>query len=139
MKVYDGKGIILGRINSVIAKELLLGEEIKIVNCEEMIISGPKTYLLSREKDRRHICGYPLKGAKFSRLPEYYVRRSIRGMLPWKTTRGKEAYKRILCYRGIPEKLKEQKLIRLEKAAITKLPTLKYITVGQICRELGGK
>ena len=42
IKVIDGKGAILGRLASYAAKEALKGEEIVILNCEEVIISGNK-------------------------------------------------------------------------------------------------
>ena len=90
MRIYNGEGMVLGRMATVIAKESLLGEEVKVVNCEKMIISGKKTNTVAQEKQKRDRKGYPLKSAKFSRLPDRYVRRTIRGMLPWKQARGKE-------------------------------------------------
>ena len=139
MKIYNGEGLILGRMATVIAKELLLGEEIKVVICEKIIISGKKEKVIANEKTKRARKGYPLKSAKFSRLPDRFVRRTIRGMLPWKITRGKEAYKRVMCYIGIPEVIANEKMIVLEKASAKKLPTLKYITIGEVCKALGGK
>ena len=139
MKIYNGEGLILGRLATVIAKEILLGEEIQVVNCEKIVISGKKEKVVANEKKKRDRKGYPLKSAKFSRLPDRYMRRTIRGMLPWKNTRGKEAYKRVMCYIGIPEVIANEKIIVLEKASAKKLPTLKYITVGEVCKALGGK
>src|SRR3989344_711074 len=100
MKIYDGKGMVLGRLAARAAKDVLLGEEVKVVNCEEIVISGKQTTVFAREKQRRDRKGYPLKSAKFSRLPDRFVRRSIRGMLPWKLARGKEAFRNVLCYIG---------------------------------------
>ena len=139
MKIYNGEGLILGRLATVIAKEILLGEEIQVVNCEKIVISGKKEKVVANEKKKRDRKGYPLKSAKFSRLPDRYMRITIRGMLPWKNTRGKEAYKRVMCYIGIPEVIANEKIIVLEKASAKKLPTLKYITVGEVCKALGGK
>ena len=42
MKIIDGTNAILGRLASYTAKELLKGEEIIIVNCEKIIITGNK-------------------------------------------------------------------------------------------------
>lgn len=139
MKVFDGNGIVLGRLASTAAKAALLGEEVRIVNCEKAIVSGKKVNTVTMAQARIYRKGYPLKSAKHSRLPEYYVRRSVRGMLPWKLARGKEALKRVLCYRGIPEELKERELIRLEKESAQKLPTLKYITINEVCKGIGWK
>ena len=137
MKIYNGEGIILGRLASEAAKTALSGEEVRVVNCNKIIVSGKKTNTFQMAKARRDRKGYPLKSAKHSRLPERYVRRSIRGMLPWKFARGKEAFKRVMCYRGLPEELAGQQLINLELSSAKKLPTLKYITVREICKAIG--
>ncbi len=139
MKVYNGENAILGRLASEVAKQALMGEEIKVVNCEKIVISGRKTNTFAREKQKRDRRGYPTKSSKHPRVPERFVRRAIRGMLPWKKTRGKEAFKRIMCYRGLPEGLNSQNLIVLENISVKKLPTLKYTTIKEVCRNLGGK
>ncbi|PIZ50944.1 50S ribosomal protein L13 [Candidatus Woesearchaeota archaeon CG_4_10_14_0_2_um_filter_33_13] len=139
MKIYDGKGMVLGRLATLVAKDALLGEEVKVVNCEHVVISGKKTETVAHEKQKRDRKGYPTKSAKFSRLPDRVVRRTIRGMLPWKLTRGKEAFKLIMCYIGVPEVLASEKMIHVEKLSVKKFPTLKYMTVGEVCKGLGGK
>lgn len=139
MKIYNAEGMILGRLATHIAKDALLGEDIKVVNCEKAIISGKKVNTFVHEKIRRDRKGYPLKSAKFSRLPDKFVRRAIRGMVPWKQTRGKEAYKKIMCYIGVPEELAGQETITINDASVKKLPKLNYITVGKVCKQLGGK
>jgi len=139
MKIYDGKDMILGRLAVQVAKDSLLGEEVRVVNCEKIMVSGKKTKTFANEKVKRARKGYPLKSAKFTRLPDRFVRRSIRGMVPWKQTRGREAFKRIMCHVGVPDEFKDKELITIEKASVKKLPNLKYVTVGEICKHLGGK
>ena len=39
MKIIDGKNAAMGRLASYVAKEAVKGEEIAIVNCNEVIIS----------------------------------------------------------------------------------------------------
>ncbi|MFW5977014.1 MAG: 50S ribosomal protein L13, partial [Candidatus Nanoarchaeia archaeon] len=55
-----------------------------------------------------------------------------RGMLPYKQPKGAEAFKRVLCYAGIPEEFKEAKTVNLDSAKVDKLPTLKYVTIHDI-------
>ena len=38
--VIDGRGHLLGRLASVVAKQLLFGKKIVVVRCEEILISG---------------------------------------------------------------------------------------------------
>ncbi|HIG92716.1 MAG: 50S ribosomal protein L13, large subunit ribosomal protein L13 [archaeon GW2011_AR9] len=139
MKVYNGDGIILGRLATRVAKDVLLGEEVKVVNCEKIIVSGNKTAVLAHEVRRWTRGGYPPKKTNHSRSPDRYVRKVIRGMLPWKFPRGKEAFRRILCYKGIPAELANSALITLADASAQKLPSIKYLTVQELCKSLGGK
>jgi len=139
MKVYNGDGIILGRLASAVAKDALLGEEVRIVNTEKVIISGKREVVFAYEKQRFNRMGHPLKSERHNRTPHRLVRRSVRGMLPWKFTRGKEAYRRVRCYHGIPSEFKSENLIVLDKESTKKLPTLRYVTVGQVCKNVGGK
>lgn len=139
MKVFDGAGMVLGRLATQVAKAALLGEEVKVVNCEKVIVSGNKYKVFAAKKKKHDRRGYPLKSANHSRLPDRYVRRVIRGMLPWTQTRGREAFKRVMCYRGVPEALAKENLIKVEKADMKKLPSLQYVTIAEICKHLGGK
>ncbi len=139
MKVYNGEGMILGRLAGYIAKDALLGEEIAVVNCDKFIISGKRVAVIAHQKIKHDRRGYPLKSAKLSRVPDRFVRRVIRGMLPWKSTRGKEAFHRVLCYIGVPIEFQGKPMVQLKAASATKFPTLHYITVGEVCKGLGGK
>ncbi len=135
--IIDGEGLLLGRLCSRAAKAALLGEEVKIINCEKIVISGDKKKVLANEKERRERKGYPLKSAKFSKLPDRYVKRTVRGMLPHKKGRGQEAFDRIRCYVGVPEEFAGKAEI-IEEAKVSKLPSMKYVTVEEICNWLKG-
>src|SRR3990167_2421450 len=100
MKIYNGENMVLGRLAARVAKDALLGEEVKVVNCEKIIISGAKAVTFARAKQKRGRGGHPVRSQTHSRLPDRWVRRTVRGMLPWKQARGKEAFKRIMCYKG---------------------------------------
>ena len=115
-----------------------MNEEIKIVNCEKMYITGNKKFL-GNDAHRKRVQGTWSKGPFFWRKPDRYVRRIIRGMLPYKTSRGMDAYKRVLCYIGVPEALKNEKMLVIENASIKKIPNLKYSTVADICKSMGSK
>lgn len=139
MKIYNGENMILGRLASLAAKDALLGEEVVVVNCSKAVISGKKANTFKHEKERLDRKGYPLKSAKLSRLPEKFVRRSIRGMLPWKHSRGKEAYKRVICHRYLPQEYEGKEMLSSDKISVKKLPTLRYASVGKVCKQIGGK
>ncbi|HIJ11987.1 TPA: 50S ribosomal protein L13 [Candidatus Woesearchaeota archaeon] len=139
MKIYNGKNMILGRLAAVVAKQALLGEEVHVINSEKIIISGKKENTYAREKHRRDRTGYPLTKPNYSRLPDRFVRRVIRGMLPFKQARGREAFKRVMCHVGIPAQFEGKETENTEFATANKLPTLKFTTINDICKNLGGK
>ena len=110
MKVIDGKDAILGRLASYVAKEALKGEEIAILNCEKIIITGSKRNIKENFEAKRKRVGSTQKGPKVSRLSERIVKRTIRGMLPnYREGRGREALKRIKCYVGEPAQFRDYK------------------------------
>ena len=115
MIVIDGKGIVLGRLASFTAKQTLKGEEVSIINCDQIIITGNKKTTEREFKEKRSRFGHSQKGPKHHANSEKIVKRAIRGMLPdHRVGRGKEAFKRIKCYVGIPKELGEIKPIVLD-------------------------
>ncbi|MBI2654493.1 50S ribosomal protein L13 [Candidatus Woesearchaeota archaeon] len=135
--IIDAKDTILGRLSSYAAKQALLGSKVEVINCEECIVSGKKNDVLEEYAKRVHRKA-PGKGPYFYRRPDMFVRRTIRGMLPWKRARGRNAFKNIKCYVGVPENLKNEKSIKIEYADAGKL-TIDYLKVKDICRATGGK
>jgi len=136
--IIDATNLILGRLASFAAKQALLGKKIDIVNCENAIITGNKKWIIARHKQKRQM-GYPLKGPFIKRMPERYVSRVIRGMLPYKQAKGRQAFEKIKCYIGIPEKFKDKKLETIKHADVSKVPNLRYMTVKEVCKEMGAK
>ncbi len=138
MIVINATDMILGRLATIVAKKSLLGETINIINCENAIISGNKKTILANYK-RRMEMGIHTKGPFLPRMPDRFVRRVIRGMLPYKKPRGRDAYKRIMCYVGVPQELANEKTINFEECNVSKLPYLKFVTVKHVCKFLGAK
>ena len=135
MATIDVKDLILGRFSTVIAKRAILGEKINLVNCEKAIITGDKVSVFKfyKEKNER---GNPLKGPYTQKMPDRFVRRTIRGMLPYKQEKGRIAFKNVMCHIEIPEKFSKEKIEKIESASITKSKTFKYLTVAELCKLL---
>jgi large subunit ribosomal protein L13 len=136
-KVINAEGHILGRLSSVIAKRLLNGEKIVVVNAEKAIITGDKEMVFQRYKEK-YDRGSKEKGPYFPRHPEKIFKRTVRGMLPWKSRRGRDAYRRLRVFMGIPEELKDREFEVVECALYEKVSkTDKYVTLADISRYLG--
>ncbi|MBS3127631.1 50S ribosomal protein L13 [Candidatus Woesearchaeota archaeon] len=137
-RIIDAKEALVGRLATVVAKAALLGDTIKIINCEQAVVSGTKQHILQRAV-QYYQRGIHTKGPFVSRLPDRYVRRIIRGMLPHKQPKGIAAYRRIMCYMGIPEDLKTKTIENISEAHVSKLRGTGYLTIQEICTSLGGK
>lgn len=138
MAVIDAKDLILGRICTAAAKRALLGEKIDIINCEKSMVSGKKKYIIANYL-RKLKLGIPLQGPYFPRQPDRVVRRTVRGMLPWKRNRGREAFKNVMCYIGVPEQFAGKTAETVKGAHYSKLPNLNFMMLGDICKHIGGK
>ena len=103
--IVDARGIVLGRLASYVSKLLLEGKVVIVVNAEQAVITGRKRSIIERFKTRlgTRTLGSQKKAPKHPRRPDTYVRRVIRGMLPWKKPRGKKAYRRLKVHINIPD------------------------------------
>ncbi len=129
MKIINGKGAVLGRISSYVAKEALKGEEFAIVNCEEIVITGNKKTTERQFLEKRSRFGHSQKGPKHPATSIKIVKRTIRGMFPdHRLGRGKEAFKRIKCYVGVPPEFEGKELIEMAKRRKVKSSKVKEFT-----------
>ena len=133
--VINAKGLVLGRMASVIAKRLLQGETITIVNAERAVISGKRLSIVKKAKTFLEV-GHPKKGPYHPKRPDRIVRRTIRGMLPRKKPKGQQAYKRLKVFLNVPQELKDKEAQTIPEANAEKLKC-PYISVGELAKEIG--
>ncbi|XP_011024678.1 PREDICTED: 60S ribosomal protein L13a-4-like [Populus euphratica] len=139
--VVDARHHMLGRLASIIAKELLNGQKVVVVRCEEICMSGG----LVRQKMkylrflRKRMNTKPSHGPIHFRAPAKIFWRTVRGMIPHKTKKGEAALARLRAYEGIPppyDKKKRMvipdalKVLRLQKGH-------KYCLLGKLSSEVG--
>ena len=138
MVLINAQGLIVGRLSSIVAKKLLEGEEITIINAEKAIISGAKASTFAEYKqtvDR----GTKEKGPYFPKRPDAIIKRTIRGMLPYKAQRGKDAMARLTIYIGTPSDVDGKQAVTLEKASVDRLSSFRYMELGELSKQLGAK
>ena len=134
--IIDAKGLILGRMASSVAKRLLQGENVIVVNAEKAAISGKRLQIVKDAKTFLEV-GHPRKGPFHQRRPDRMVRRTIRGMLPRQKPKGLQAFKRLRVYLGVPLEVEDKEIQTIIEASANKLKS-PYITVGELAREIGG-
>lgn len=127
--IIDAENAVAGRLACFAAKKALLGNNIVVLNSEKAIIIGKKKVILEKYFHMRSLGKGVQKGPFFPSRPDMLLRRMIRGMLPWDRTRGREAFKRVYCFKGIPEKYQSK-----VKDAIkySKTDALNYLTIKEI-------
>lgn len=137
--VIDASDHVAGRLSSVVAKMLLQGNRVSIVNCERIMISGSRSNIIGEYRKFLKINSIinPKHGPVHYRRPDTVITKMIRGMLPFeKKPSGKTAHKRLRAYVGSPKDLKPFRKTRLEGAMIRR-PASTYTTMGELCRVVG--
>ena len=128
MKVIDATGIPLGRLSALLAKRLLDGEEIAVVNAEKAVIVGRRREIETRYRRKREVGGTKRKGPFFPRMPDQILKRTVRGMLPYQQPRGRVALKNLKTYIGVPEEFRESPADQLGKTTTSPHITLKDLS-----------
>lgn len=136
MTFVNAEGLIVGRMSSKIAKRLLNGEQVTILNAEKAVFSGKKKSKIAEAKEFLEV-GAPERGPFHYRRPDRMVKKTIRGMLPFKQPKGKNAFKRLKVFMGVPLELKDQKMITFKEAQATRLKGRPYFTLAEMAKEVG--
>lgn len=144
--VVDGSGHRLGRLASKVAKMLLEGRKVVVINADKVLVSGSKKAILERY--------LKLVGRTwYSSIEEpqvWYPRRAdgilwytVGRMLPMRTRRGREALKRLRVYVGVPQDLEKHPHLKIEdalsKSSINRSGKLiRTLTLGEVAALLKG-
>ncbi|BBN01598.1 large subunit ribosomal protein L13Ae [Marchantia polymorpha subsp. ruderalis] len=139
--VVDARHHMLGRLASILAKELLNGQRVVVVRCEEIALSGG----LVRQKMkylrflRKRMNTKPSKGPIHFRAPSRILWRTIRGMIPHKTKRGAAALERLKAFEGVPQPYDKMKRMVIPDAlkVLRLQPGHKFCLLGRLSSEVG--
>lgn len=126
--IIDADGAVLGRLSAKVAKMILSGENVIVVNAEKIVVSGnPKTVCEEFNAKRRR--GSAHHGPFYPRYSDRILWRTIRGMIPYKKAKGAEALKRLKIYAGKPDTYKDaQKIVKTKDKLRCRSVSLKQIS-----------
>ena len=134
--VVDARDCILGRVASKVAQRALDGETIAVVNAERAVVTGNEESTLETFRKRREIGSD--RGPAYPRRPDGIFKRSIRGMLPHKKTRGREAFSRVRVYVGNPYADDDDfETEVLDGTSLDRLSNINFTTLGAVSEDLG--
>lgn len=134
--IIDATGCSMGRLCAIVAKRLRLGERIEVINVEKATVAA-KPHVKQRYQDNMER-GSRDWGPFQPKLPQMIFRRTVRGMINYKQSRGSDAFKRLKVHIGVPEGMNASKAEVLNDAK-TKSTIHGFITVGELSRRLGAK
>jgi len=134
----DATNQIAGRLSSKIAKLVLSGKGVVVVNAEKALISGSRTSVINQWKERLELGSKvnPIYGPIHPRRPDNILRRMVRGMVPRKKPKGATAMKRLRVYIGMPSGLDQSKMTKFDETTATR-PIPVYVTMGDLSKSLG--
>lgn len=136
--IVDGTNMVAGRLCSRVAKLLLQGNRVSIVNSENIMISGSRKSILKSYREFLEIASInnPKFGPFHPRRPDTIITKMVRGMLPKTKSSGKAALKRLRAYLGVPKELRSLTRMQFEDAKIRK-PAPYYTSMGELGRMIG--
>ncbi len=133
--LVNAEGLIVGRMCSKIAKLLLNGQEVVILNSEKAVFSGKRKSKVAEAHLFLEV-GAPERGPFHYRRPDRFLRKTVRGMVPFKQPKGKNAYKRLKAYMGVPLEFKGKEMITFTEASSANLKG-PHFTLGELESEIG--
>lgn len=136
--IVDGRGHLLGRLASKIAKELLNGQRIVVVRCELLNKSGSlfRNKLKFKEFLNKTRNTNPRRGHVHYRAPSRIFWKSVRGMIKHKSTKGSAALSKLKVFDGIPYPYDhKRRMVVPEALKIVRLrDNRKFCTLGELAK-----
>jgi large subunit ribosomal protein L13 len=129
--VVDARDCIMGRVASKVAQRTLDGETVAVVNAERAVITGSEDDVMSVYRQRAEVGSD--RGPNYPKRPDRIFKRAIRGMVPYKETRGREAFENVRVYLGNPYDDAEV----LDDTSLDRLSNIKFISLGEVSENLG--
>ena len=129
--VVDARDCILGRVASQVAQRALDGERVAVVNAEDAVITGSERDVMSTYEKRAELGSD--SGPYYPKRPDMIFKRTIRGMVPYKEDKGREAFENVRVYVGNPHDDGDV----LEGTSLDRLSNIRFVQLGDISENLG--
>ena len=130
--VVDARDCILGRVASEVSQRALDGERVAVVNAEAAVITGNEESTIETYRERADAGSD--RGPHYPTRPDGILKRSIRGMVPHRTDRGREALSNVRVYVGNPE---DADGTVVDGTSLDRLSNINFISLGEVSEQLG--
>jgi large subunit ribosomal protein L13 len=146
--VVDARDCIMGRVASQVAERAMDGEKIAVVNAEGAVVTGNRESTIETYEERRRVGSD--RGPAYPKRPDGIFKRSVRGMVPNKKPRGREALSNVRVYVGNPydedsagrlgQRNGDGEAVEaevLEGTSLDRLSNIKFVHLGEVSEALG--
>ncbi|PSQ28944.1 50S ribosomal protein L13 [Halobacteriales archaeon QS_9_68_17] len=130
--VVDARDCILGRVASQVATKALDGDRVAVINAEDAVITGDEESVMSKYRKRRELGSD--SGPYYPKRPDGILKRTVRGMLPYKKQRGREAFENVRVYVGNPHDRDGEVL---DGTSLDRLSNIRFVHLGDVSEQLG--
>lgn len=141
--IVDGRGHLMGRLASIVAKQLLEGQSVTVVRCDEINLSGhlANNRIKFMKYLRKRMNTNPRKGPYHHRAPSMIFYKAVRGMVPRKSPHGQAALSRLSVFDGVPHPYDTKKKMVVPAALrVLKLnPQSQFCVLGDLSATIGWK
>jgi large subunit ribosomal protein L13 len=136
--VVDATNHIAGRLCSYVAKMLLKGDNVVVLNAEKAMLSGERYSTIRQWHEYLEIGSIvnPIHGPFHARRPDTIITRMVRGMVPKRQPKGMSAMKRLRVYIGVPKNYEGVKGKEFQDAKIRK-PVSYYTSIHDLATLIG--
>ncbi|MFA6065427.1 MAG: 50S ribosomal protein L13 [archaeon] len=137
--IVDAKGLVAGRIATKVAKALIKGEQVTVLNAQDAVVVGNTESIMEKYKRRvdAAIKSNPHFGPKYSRVPDRMFRRMVRNMLPTKKSAKERLIKNLEVFNTVPKELAKEKAMTFEEFKCNE--RYGYMSMKEIAEALGGR
>jgi len=133
--VVDARDCIMGRVASQVAERALDGETVAVVNAERAVITGDEEDVFETYKTRTDVGSD--QGPAYPTRPDGIFKRAIRGMVPYKKPRGREALENVRVYVGNPYEGDDAEATVLADTSLDRLSNIRFVQLGDLSKRLG--
>lgn len=139
MMIIDAKESVAGRLASKVAKAIIKGEKVTVINSQEAVMVGNKKNILEKFTTRVDgaVKSNPHYGPKYDRIPNKMFRRMVRNMLPTKKRAKERMIKQLKVFNGSAKGIDAKEAITFEEIKFNHRNN--YITLKDVAILLGGR
>ena len=137
--IVNADKLVAGRLASIVAKKIIKGEEVVVINSEKSIIVGTFEAIMPKYKMKVNasVLSNPHFGPKYDRVPSKMFRRMVKGMLPNKNRTSERLIKNLKVFNLGEHEVDISKAETIQKIKCNEKHD--FMTLGEVASALGGK